>query len=225
MIDFDKLIHNHVKREEKPKVIGRYYPSEIGSCLRKIWFSYKYPKETESELLKIFKIGDMLHNFVVEVIKSEKNPDVELIDAEMPFELKMKNFVISGRVDDIVLLKANNKNILVEVKSISNVNKLEKAKPQHVMQLQLYMFATKIRDGMLLYVDKRNLKSKVFTIPYDEIEAIKALERFSILHEHLSNNTIPEPEAKLDEEKSWMCKYCEYRDLCEEADINGKKDR
>ena len=44
-INFNKLIDKYLVREYKPKEIGRYYPSEIGSCLRKVWYSYKNPKE------------------------------------------------------------------------------------------------------------------------------------------------------------------------------------
>jgi CRISPR/Cas system-associated exonuclease Cas4 (RecB family) len=218
MIDFDKMITNHISRDEKRKIVGRYYPSEIGSCIRKLWFSYKHPKMTEPDLLKVFEMGNILHDFVVDVIKSEKNPDVELVQTEMPFEVKMKNFVISGRVDDIVLIKTSKKNILIEVKSISDIAKLSDAKPQHKVQLQLYMFATKIREGILLYIDKKNLHSKVFTIQYDEAESINALERFNILHNYLVQDTVPEAEAKIDTDKNYMCRYCEYKDECTETD-------
>jgi CRISPR/Cas system-associated exonuclease Cas4 (RecB family) len=111
------------------------------------------------------------------------------------------------------------------VKSIGNLSGLKDAKPQHKMQLQLYMFATKIREGLVLYVDKKNLKSKVFTIRYDEPEALNILERFSILHNYLIESIIPEPEAKINPEMSWMCRYCPYKEECDKADgvtINGK---
>ncbi len=35
MIDFDKLVDQHIARELKPKQIGRYYPSEVGSLSEK----------------------------------------------------------------------------------------------------------------------------------------------------------------------------------------------
>jgi len=218
MINFDELIKNYVNREEKPRKIGRYYPSEIGGCLRKLWFSYKYPKKVKTDLLKIFEIGNIVHNFVVDVLKSEKNPSVELLSAEEPFLVKMKDFIISGRIDDLILVKSSNKKVMIEVKSIGDINSIKTAKPQHRMQLQLYMFATKIRNGVILYIDKKNLKSKVFTIPYDESEALYVLERFSLLHKHLKEGTPPKPEAKLDPKKSWICQYCEYKDECNKLD-------
>ena len=105
MIDFDRLIDQHLHREFRPKEIGRYYPSEIGMCLRKLWYSYKYPKEVEADLVKVFEAGNILHNFIVDVLKSDRTPEVELLESEFPFELKMQDFVVSGRIDDLLLLK------------------------------------------------------------------------------------------------------------------------
>src|SRR3989337_1930842 len=51
MIDFNRLIDQFLHRELKPKEIGRYYPSEIGMCMRKLWYSYKFPKEVEADLI------------------------------------------------------------------------------------------------------------------------------------------------------------------------------
>lgn len=214
MIDFDKLVDNHIKREHKPKGIGKYYPSEIGGCLRKVWYTYKYPQEIDPKLLRIFEVGNMVHDFVVRVFKNE-NKEVTLLESELPVQIKMKDFLISGRIDDLILVKANNKKILIEVKSANDIRNLEDAKPHHKMQLQLYMLATKIYDGLLLYLDKKNLQSKIFVVPYDEAEAVRALERFHILHNCLIENKIPEPEAKLIDEIGWMCNYCEYKDRCD----------
>jgi CRISPR-associated exonuclease Cas4 len=215
MFDFNKLVDNHIKREHKPKGIGRYYPSEIGSCLRKVWYSYKFPQEVEPDLLKVFEVGNIMHDFVARVLKDKRNDGIELLEAELPFQLQMKNFIISGRIDDLILIKAGDTKVLVEVKSTSNISKQTEPKAQHRLQLQLYMMAMKIYDGVLLYIDKRNLQSKVFTIPYDEAEAVLALERFHMLHDALSDDSIPNPEAKMESSMNWMCNYCEYRDRCD----------
>ena len=214
MIDFDKMIDNHLYKENKPKEIGRYYPSQIGSCLRKVWYSYKFPMETSPELVKIFELGNILHDFVVKVLQSEKNPDVELVSTELPFKQEYDDFLVSGRIDNIIIVKASGKSILVEVKSTGNVDFVEDAMPHNVVQLQLYMHVTGIHNGILLYVDKRNLKSKVFSVPYSEEEAKKIIERFKALHKFLKADVPPDPEAREDKKTVWMCKYCEYRDKC-----------
>lgn len=214
MIDFDRMIDNHLYKENKPKEVGRYYPSQIGSCLRKVWYSYKFPIDTSPELVKIFELGNIMHDFVVKVLKSEKNPEVELVSTELPFRQEIGDFLVSGRIDNIIIIKASGKSILVEVKSTGNVDFVEDAAPHNVVQLQLYMHATGIHNGILLYVDKRNLKSKVFPVPYSEQEALKIVDRFKALHKFLKADVAPDPEAREKRDTIWMCKYCEYRQKC-----------
>jgi CRISPR/Cas system-associated exonuclease Cas4 (RecB family) len=217
MIDFDKMIENYVKREHRPKGAGRYFPSEIGTCMRKVWYSYKYPQEIKPELQKIFELGNMLHDYVVKVLRSEKNPDVELLKSEFPFHADIEDFTVAGRIDNLILLKVQGKEVLVEVKSTGNVDFVEEAMRHNIMQLQLYMHFIGVHDGILLYVDKRNLKSKVFTIKYSEKAAQLIIERFRQLHSSITQEKIPDPEARASRDDIWMCRYCEYRDKCYEA--------
>ncbi|MCD6367760.1 MAG: Dna2/Cas4 domain-containing protein [Candidatus Aenigmarchaeota archaeon] len=214
MINFDELINSYLSRDFRPKEVGRYYPSEIGNCLRKVWYSYKYPKDVEPKLLKIFEVGNILHNFVVDVLESEKNPDVKLIESELPVKIKEKNFIISGRIDDVIVVESLEKKFLVEVKSCKFLP-MEGPQDHHVMQLNLYMHASGIHDGILLYIQKDDLESRVFNIEYDEALAEKTLKRFEDLHRYLTNDEIPPPEAKMNPDMSWMCKFCDYKDRCE----------
>jgi hypothetical protein len=215
MIDFNSMIDRHLAREVNKKQIGKYYPSEIGSCLRKIWYSYRYPQEIRPELIKIFEIGNILHDFVVEVLKSERNPEVELLQFEFPLKLEMDGFTISGRVDDLILLKVNNVPVLVEVKSCQNVDWTRQPQMHHVMQLQFYMYATGVHNGILLYIDRERLNSKVFTIPYDSELSERILDKFRTLHNSLVSDQLPKAEAKEDREIAWMCKFCEHREKCD----------
>ncbi len=215
MFDFNKMVTNHIERSSRPKSLGRYYPSEIGSCMRKVWYSYKYPQELQPELLKIFEVGNMLHGFVVEVLKSEKNKDVQLLRSEFPLKIETPDFLISGRVDDLVLVKASGKTIVVEVKSTKSIDFVKEASESHVMQLQLYMHATGIHNGMVLYIDKGNLQSKQFPIEYDEGQVKEILERFKQLHQLLTSNLLPIDEAKKNQDKQWLCRFCEYTEKCE----------
>ncbi|HUS49748.1 MAG TPA: PD-(D/E)XK nuclease family protein [Candidatus Paceibacterota bacterium] len=212
MIDFNKLIDQHLARESYPKKIGRYYPSEIGYCLRKAWYSYKKPKPTDNALIRIFEAGNILHEFIEEVIISEKNPEVELLQKEVPVKIKTKDFTISGRIDNLILAKIENKIFLVEVKSCKYLPK--EFRKENEMQLQLYLKAAEVQDGMLLYIQKDNLETRWFNIPYDEEKANEILKRFDILHDSLVKETLPEAEAKHDEEKKWLCNKCPWKEEC-----------
>lgn len=214
MFDFNEMVERHIERESRGKTVGRYYPSEIGGCLRKVWYSYKYPQQIEPELLKIFEVGNMLHGFVVEVMRSEKNKDVELLQSEFPLKINAEDFVVSGRVDDLVLVKASGKTIVVEVKSTKSIEFVKDAAEPHVMQLQLYMHATGIHNGIVLYIDKNNLQSKQFSVEYDKNQVEGIMERFKQLHQLLITGLLPVDEAKKSLEKQWMCRYCEYSEKC-----------
>ena len=221
MVDFNDLIDKHLKRESRPKSIGRYYPSEIGGCIRKTWFSYRLPKETDKSTTKVFKAGEMLHEFISEVIKSEKNPEIDLVNSEIPVKIETKEFIISGRIDDLMLVKLDGKQYLVEVKSCKFLP--NEAKEDNVMQLQLYMHATGIHDGILLYIKKDDLQTLSFELKYDKDAVKDILERFDVLHKTLTSQKIPDAEAKINLQKQWMCQYCLWQQECDIIDRENQE--
>ncbi len=214
MIDFDVLIDKYIARESKPKSIGRYYPSEIGNCIRKVWYTYNYPLEIDPSLRRVFWLGDVLHDFIVQVLKSRKNESVELLRAEMPFRVDMGSFLISGRVDDLLLIKTENTKLLVEVKSCKSINRIKRPMLHHKTQLQFYMYATRVHKGVLLYIDKATLKTKSFEVKFSAKRGKQILNKFRALHKHLTKKTLPAAEAKRSKGMEWMCRYCEYKEKC-----------
>ncbi|MEM0475181.1 MAG: PD-(D/E)XK nuclease family protein [Candidatus Norongarragalinales archaeon] len=212
LFDFNALLDKHLYRESKPKQVGRYYPSEVGACLRKTWFSFKFPIEFDAEKRRLFETGNILHDYIVHVFKSEKTPEVELLKSEMPCSINCGDFVISGRVDDVLLLKVSGKTVLVEVKSAARLPR--SPSKHHAAQLQFYLHATGMREGALLYVEKNTLNSVVFSVSYDERVASEGIARFAALHKALLEDKAPEPEAKLRQDMRWWCDYCEYVERC-----------
>jgi len=212
MIDFDKLIDAYLERGAWQKQVGRYYPSEAGYCLRKSWYSFKCPVKTAPDKLRVFEVGRIVHDFMVDVFSSEKTP-VKLLQSEVPIKLEFPEFVVSGRIDDLILVLENGELLLVEVKSTTYLP--SEPKPEHVMQLQLYLHAIGVRNGAVVYVEKNKLQLKAFPVAYDQKVAEKVVDRFRHLDAHLKHNTLPEPEGKQVKEMNWLCNYCEYRDKCD----------
>jgi len=221
-IDFDRIIDKYLYREARTKTVGRYYPSEVGQCIRKSWFSFKMPKPVEPGVTKIFEAGNLLHGFVVDVLKSDKTPEVTLIESESPLKMKIDDFEISGRIDDIIQLEHNGEKILVEVKSTKSVDFLREPSEQYMMQLQFYMHATGIHKGVILYMEKNTLKSKSFAVDYDKDLADTIIKRFKALHLSLTSNSIPHAEARQIRKNSWMCNYCPYKKECDEIESGEK---
>lgn len=217
MIDFDRLIEQHLKRESYPKTTGRYYPSEIGGCMRKIWFSYKQPVAPQADTVRIFHLGNMIHSFIAEVLMSDKTPEVELVQSEVPVKMTFGDITVSGRIDDLMRVKADGKEYLLEVKSTKWLGRQNEPSPIHMMQLQLYMHAQDVPRGILLYMEKNTLKSKSFEVAYEPDMAHAAIERFKKLHAHVKDNSMPPAEAMAGDGTRWMCDYCDYRGVCEKA--------
>lgn len=214
MLDFNGLISNYVRREIRKKTPGRYYPSEAGNCMRKVFYSYKNPKAIGLELLKIFEAGNILHEFIVDVLESEKNPHIELLEKESPFKLEVEDIIISGRVDDIVVVKIDNQVYLIEVKSTGGLKYTNDPHEAHIMQLQIYMHAKKIHKGLIIYLEKNTLQSKSFSVSYDEKKVEKTIKRLKELHQCIKEDKLPIPESRIISTKNWMCKGCQYREDC-----------
>jgi CRISPR-associated exonuclease Cas4 len=215
-IDFNELIDNYLAKEVRPRTVGRYWPSEAGGCLRKNWFTFKIPKEVDKPLSRIFEAGNRVHEFVADVIQSEKNQHVKLIDRELPIKIVRPGYVVTGRIDDLIMVKLEEKKYLVEVKSVKFLP--GEAREEHIMQLQLYMQAMGINDGIMLYIKKDDLSTAQFEIKYDEEVVKNVITRFDTLHEHLINNQPPVAEAKKIEEKTWMCSFCPYLKDCDKIE-------
>ena len=133
----------------------------------------------------------------------------------MPIKIKRKDFSINGRIDNLILLKIDNKKFLLEVKSTKLLP--DEPKKDHIMQLQLYMYATGIWAGILLYTQKDNLQTKSFDIRCRKQTIKRILERFELLHESLTKNQMPIAESKMSKDKIWMCNYCAYEKECQDA--------
>ncbi|MEM1534908.1 MAG: Dna2/Cas4 domain-containing protein [Candidatus Pacearchaeota archaeon] len=221
VIDFNQLIDNFLAREPRQRVIGRYYPSDIGNCLRKVWFSYKTPKQIDPKVKRIFEAGNMVHEFITKVIKDERNKKIELIANELPIEIKTNQFIIAGRVDNIILIRLPelNKKFLVEVKSTKQLPNLHK--PEHEDQLQLYMYSLAIDNGIILYIQKDNLDTKAFEVKYNENRLLAILNRFNELHNCLIQNKVPFAEGK-QSGREWMCVNCAWRDECDKIGKEGE---
>ena len=105
MVDFNELIDNYLQREVFPRSVGRYWPSEAGGCLRKTWFTFRIPKEVEKPLSRIFEMGNRVHDLIADVIQSEKNKHVKLIDRELPVKIQRPEYIVSGKIDDLIFIE------------------------------------------------------------------------------------------------------------------------
>ncbi len=222
-IDVQDIIDNYLKTEDKPRKIGIYFPSEIGSCLRRSYYSYIMPKPSEPKALRIFALGNNVHSFIANALKSYN--DFAVVEEEKPVHIDYRDddtsFSVYGRIDDY-LVTSDGKKIIIEAKSVGDINKVNEPDPKHLMQIMLYLRAEEADYGLLVYADKKNLDIRQFRVDYDDELYNKVISRFKDLDFHLRNGKLPPAEYYFDDKKVWECKFCPYYNECMQDIANNK---
>ncbi len=217
-VDVGGIIDEYLDEESRPKKVGVYYPSEIGMCMRRSYYSYFITKPTETSALRIFALGNNVHEFIAKALKNSST--LTLAEEEKPLKIEYKDneasFNIYGRIDDYIETKTGKK-IIIEAKSTGDIKKVNEPDPKHKMQISLYLAAQPADYGLLVYADKKNLEIKQFRVDYNEEEYKKVMQRFKDLDYHLKNKTLPPAEYYFDNNKVWECKYCPYYQECMQA--------
>jgi CRISPR/Cas system-associated exonuclease Cas4 (RecB family) len=206
-------------REESEQHVrpdGAYYPSSIGSCLRKQFYIYTVEEKPDPEKLAVFATGKGVHVAVAEALR--KSGIVKVDAEEYPVELRISEDVrLTGRVD-ILLVELDGAKVVVEVKSTSRIP--DTPHGTHFLQLQTYLHSMSLTKGFLLYWDKRTGETRAFRIDRDPRSLQKIGERAIILHEHLKSGKPPFKEAVM-ENRFWECDFCEYYGICSPFLIEG----
>ena len=145
---------------------GVFYPSALGNpCDRYLWLCYngKMVSQTLSpNLQRIFQNGSFLEDRVDRWLE-EMNL---LIDREVA--VKQDIPPISGRID-FLIQHYNYGEHPIELKSIntSGFYKLKAPKPEHEIQLQIYLNIGDYNQGTVFYENKNDQKIKTFVIERD----------------------------------------------------------
>ena len=218
MFSFDAILKEQLAaRPKKTREVGRYYPSEAGNCVRRSHYSLFEPEEPSPDLLLIFEMGNVIHEFVSNVLSRSKK--VALVGSEERIRIDRDGYFISGRIDDAVVVNASGEKLIIEVKSCKDLSYVVEPSRAYRLQLQLYLHALNVRRGFLLYVEKSTLKSKCFEIVRDEAQIREAFERFDLLHESIRKRLLPPAEARLAAGDRWQCDFCPYERQCATAGV------
>lgn len=212
MADFQELVANHLTKPLCGKRLGQYHPSEVSSCLRKTWFSHKIKKQEDSRLRALFESSSMLQKFIINVLKSDPTLDIEVLKPEVHVRIEEKDFIISGKVDSLIIAEINKYKTLIDVKSVRLLP--QQARKSHIAQMQIYMHGTGVKSGTILYTHKDTLETAQFDVDYDKDKAANIINRFRKLHRFLAFNQIPPAEAKLEKNAENVCESCPYEAEC-----------
>jgi CRISPR/Cas system-associated exonuclease Cas4 (RecB family) len=194
-----------------------------------------YPgKPIPGRNLLIMENGTSFHNRMEHIFEEMGimiAPELKLTDSELRISGRSDAIVWNWlktetpEVDEIITLTDVNDKVvyegpqsdvlIVELKSINNKNwdKLPKtvAKMEHRLQLQLYMYLTGIRQGVIYYENKDNQEQKYYHMTYNPTMVDKIVSDIRYIIDHIDRNKLPERDYS---PVSFECKYCDYRDMC-----------
>ena len=227
----DKLyLEREKEKRKKEKERIRFFISEAGKCPRMIFFKFKKApaEEIEPERLRIFEEGEIIQQRILRHLFSLGI--VRAIEIQIP-----PQELIVGRADAIVSFTDKTFSDLgieikekiepglpyvLEIKSISGkINSKKLPLQEHINQLQLYLHYFKIKNGILLYLNKDTQEIIEFVFEYDKELVEKILNWFSKLKEKIEKDLVP---IRLpDWPDNWQCQKCEFFEVCK---IAGEKE-
>jgi CRISPR-associated protein Cas4 len=190
-----KALSSIYPRTNDPSII--YVTEACSPCLRKAYFDrIKPPTPSPNEFIKL--VGDEAHRRILDVLKEEG------YQVEIPVKLQVKNITLLGRAD-AARIDGNNQHV-IEFKVVEDTP--EKPYDTHLMQLNLYLLALRVKRGYLVYISRRNGKVSVFKHSYVRELAKEAIMRAIKLSKALKNREAPEPE------RGPWCNSCPYTLVC-----------
>ena len=170
------VIDTHLQGIMTPHKGGVFHPSVLSNaCDRALWLAYHgrmVETPLPANLQRIFQAGSSLEKRVEQWFYGLNI----LIAREVPVHFESPP--ISGRID--FLIRHQEFGIIpIELKSINTTGfgKLTKPKPEHQIQLQLYLNMGNYAQGTVLYENKNDQKIKSFIVKRDEKQWNELLER------------------------------------------------
>lgn len=204
----------HEDRQEGPR--PHLGASLIGHhCERYLWLSFRWAviKKHEGRLMRLFRRGHSEEATIIRDLRSI-GVDIRGTQTKIPME---KHF--GGSLDGVIysgLPESPNKKHVAEFKTHSKksfdnleTNGLQKSKPMHYAQMQVYMYAAKIDRGFYMAVCKDDDRIYTERIKLDTEHAERLINKaFRIT----MSDRLPPP---ITTDPTWYeCRFCDAHDFC-----------
>jgi len=238
----DKIYQYYEQKEstKEPSKEVTFAPSYFNDCHRKIFYKKTGKEQSDPISLPAFfkmDMGNAGHEKIQSVI--EKLDGIEMIECEDMKSIDYKGLTFNYRIDGKI--KAEDKTYILEIKTIFGYGwkVVEEApKPEHVIQLYLYMHFENIENGIILYVDRGNGHMKQYDYAMADFNGKQdeyisnGIEQLKKLKEQIEHNEIPDrgyracfkwdgemikeefTKEKVKYKADWQCSYCSWKKEC-----------
>jgi hypothetical protein len=184
-----KTIDNYLRsrpRDDRPKRC--FHPSSLHKSATELYWHYLEGDNNigfKPRILRIFDNGHSVHHRLQTYLKEAGM----LIQAEVP--VRNDEYEIRGHTDGII--EVSGQRGLLEIKSMnsSNFYTAYEPKPEHLIQVNVYMFCAGIPRACLLYECKDNQEMKEFFVKQDPAVLDPVLEKIRFVLECIKKGTEP----------------------------------
>jgi hypothetical protein len=209
----------HEAKAESPR--PHLGASQIGHpCRRWLWLSFRWAIKPQfpGRILRLFRRGHHEENWIVEDLRLA-GVKIHPLDPETGRQWFFKDGHFGGSLDGIIesgVPEAPEKPHVFEAKTHSlksfdhlKKNGVEKSKPVHYSQMQVYMEAKGIDRALYYAVCKDNDEIYTERVRLKKTEAKKLNDK---AQEIIASDRMPEP---LNADPTWyQCRYCDAHDFC-----------
>lgn len=217
----------HEQQAEHDKPRPHLGCSQLGHpCDRWIWLAFRWAvrQQTPGRLLRLFRRGKMEEATIIADLRAIG------IDVRCTGENQARvdfGAHVSGSADGIIesgVPEALKKRHVLEIKTHNKASfdelerhGVQKAKPEHWVQMQLYMHGLKIDRALYVAVCKDDDRLYTERVRYDKDAAERYLERGRRI---ALSDRMPEP---ISADPSWyQCKMCPAHSFCHETHLTDQ---
>lgn len=196
------------------------------SCERALWFDFRWVTKAffEGRMLRLFETGQLEEARLVRNLRATGATVLDLDpDTGRQFRVSAVDGHFGGSLDAIAIgiLEAEKTWHVVEFKTHSaksfselQAKGVQRAKPQHYAQMQIYMHLIGMTRAIYLAVAKDTDALYVERIAADRDEAERLLAKAKRII------SAPRPLAKISEDASFFeCRMCSHRNVCHTGNL------
>jgi len=235
ILDFEKILNAIARKGDGShhvRLPNKFSPTELAGCMRNAYYSRLFPEDFSDGTYINFLYGNIMHDLFqnsLELKNKNKHLDeifgdkISYIENEKAFHYLIplertggKRVVISGRLDTIVYFKDDPTPVVIDYKTTRAIKyNLHSPKQAHVAQLNYYLGCVLADYGMVVYINKSDMKIVQHTIAWSQ-KIFDDMINFAVeLNKSLETNIAPIVK-KSEMKDGGYCAYCRHKTKCSE---------